>query len=85
MLKTNFYGTPFEMEKIPDAVEIKGLPEHRLNNISLENINLSADHALICSDVENITLKDFHVKAAVSKGIETVKVECLRVEGFNVN
>lgn len=67
------------------AVEIKGLPEHRLNNISLENINLSADHALICSDVENITLKDFHVKAAVSKEIEFVKVECLRVEGFSVN
>lgn len=40
------------------GIEIKGLPEHRLQNIFLENIRLSAKNAFYCDNVENISLKD---------------------------
>lgn len=39
------------------GIEIKGLPEHKLKNISLENIKLKADEAFICSNVESMELK----------------------------
>ncbi|MNB78370.1 Polygalacturonase [compost metagenome] len=66
------------------AVEIKGLPEHRLNNISLENINLSADRALICSDVETISLKGFKVTAASGKSVTFANVGQLQLEDYSV-
>lgn len=43
------------------GIEIKGLPEHRLRNISLENIRLSAKNAFYCDNVESISLKDVEV------------------------
>jgi polygalacturonase len=39
------------------AVEICGLPEHFLRNISFENIELSAKKALICDNVDNLKMK----------------------------
>ena len=39
------------------GIEIKGLPEHKLKNISLENIKLKVDEAFICSNVESMELK----------------------------
>lgn len=45
------------------GIEIKGLPEHRLQNISLENIRLSANNAFYCDNAENISLKDVEVSA----------------------
>ncbi|WP_052380441.1 glycosyl hydrolase family 28 protein [Paenibacillus camerounensis] len=65
------------------AVEIKGLPEHRLKNISLENINLSAEKALVCSDVENIILNEFNV-VTVEKDFEFINVDRLEMKGFNI-
>ncbi len=43
------------------GVEIRGLPEHRLKNITLENIRLTARDALVCSNVEKITLSDVEI------------------------
>lgn len=40
------------------GIQIKGLPERKLRNITLENITLTAEDAFICTDVENITLKN---------------------------
>lgn len=39
------------------GIEIKGLPEHKLKHISLENINLRADEAFVCSNAESMELK----------------------------
>ncbi len=44
------------------AVELKGLPERRLANIILENINLTAYDSFICSNVENITLNNIQIR-----------------------
>lgn len=40
------------------GIEIRGLPEHKLQNISLENISLTAENAFYCDNVENITLNN---------------------------
>lgn len=40
------------------GVQIKGLPERKVKNITLENINLDAEEAYECTDAENITLKN---------------------------
>lgn len=40
------------------GIQIKGLPERKLRNLTLENISLSAEDSFICTDVENITLKN---------------------------
>lgn len=48
----NIHGTGADT-----AVEICGLPEHFLQNISLENVELSAKKALICDNVDNIKMQ----------------------------
>lgn len=44
------------------GVQIKGLPERRLNNIKLENISLAAQNAFICSDAENIEMNNVIIR-----------------------
>lgn len=44
------------------GIQIKGLPEHRLKNITLENIDLAAENAFECSDVENINVKNVTIR-----------------------
>jgi polygalacturonase len=40
------------------AVEILGLPEKWLNNISLEDVELSGEVALVCDSVENLKMQN---------------------------
>ena len=44
------------------GIEIKGLPEHKLRNISLENIRLSAGNAFFCDNVENLSMKNVEIR-----------------------
>ncbi len=44
------------------GILIKGLPEKKLKNITLENINLTAENAFECSEVENITIKNITIR-----------------------
>ncbi len=43
------------------AVEIRGLPEHPLDEINLENIRLSAENAIHCTDVKTITMRNIGI------------------------
>jgi polygalacturonase len=43
------------------GIEIKGLPEHKLSDITLEHIHLSAEHAFTCSNVEKISMTDVEI------------------------
>jgi len=52
----NIYGTDNNV-----GIEIKGLPEKKLKNITLSQITLQAETALICSDVEGIKFFDVQV------------------------
>ena len=47
------------------GIQIKGLPEHKLGNITLENINIGAKSALECSNVANIKMNDVIVREEV--------------------
>lgn len=40
------------------AVMLRGLPEQKLKNISLENISLHAEKYLICDDIDGLRLTD---------------------------
>lgn len=50
------------------GIQIKGLPEKRLRNITLENISLTAENAFICSDVENISIKNVTIRDIKTEG-----------------
>ena len=52
----NIYG-----KNANTAIEIKGLPECKLSNLVLENINLMANNAFICDSVENIILENINI------------------------
>ncbi len=43
------------------GIQIKGLPEHRLGKVELENIQLTAENAFLCSEVEEIYSKDVRI------------------------
>ena len=65
--------------------EIKGLPEHKLKNISLENIKLKADEAFICSNVESMELEAGKRRGEGAKALSHLKIyhrgqECDRRE-----
>lgn len=46
------------------AIQIKGLPEHKLKNITLENINLTSENAMICENVENMKINNVDIRKA---------------------
>lgn len=46
------------------GIQIRGLPECRLKDITLEDIHLDAPDAFVCSDVESITMKDIGQKSS---------------------
>jgi polygalacturonase len=50
------------------AVMIHGLPEHPLENITLENLELSANKAIECHDVNGITMSNVKIKARKGQG-----------------
>jgi polygalacturonase len=66
------------------AVEIKGLPEHPLQKISLENIHLRAETAIVCSDVKKIDMKALDLLATVNQSTEFTNVIEMKVKDFSV-
>ena len=43
------------------GIQIKGLPEHKLGKIILEDIELTAEKAFECSDINNIEIKNVNI------------------------
>jgi hypothetical protein len=66
------------------AVEIRGLPEYPLNSISLENIQLSAETAIVCSDVKTIDIEKLDILATINPSTEFTNVTELKVKDFSV-
>ncbi len=42
---------------------IKGFPEKRLKNLTLENIDLVAENAWMCSDVEDLHINNVTIRS----------------------
>lgn len=51
------------------GIQIKGLPEQKLKNITLENIDLTAENGFLCSDVENMNMKSVTIWDTKNGGI----------------
>ena len=45
------------------GIQLAGLPEHRMSHIMLENIELEAENAMECVDVESLTMKDVRINS----------------------
>ena len=43
------------------GIQRAGLPEHRMSHITLEDIELAAESAMECVDVENLTMKNVRI------------------------
>lgn len=46
------------------AIQIRGLPEHKLKNITLNNIHLTAQDAFTCSNVEKMNIGNVEIDLA---------------------
>lgn len=66
------------------AVQIKGLPEHKLAKINLENINLSGKVAFTCSDVGEVNLREINLQSEDNKGAEILNVNNFNVQDFSI-
>lgn len=51
-------------EDAPVAVQLKGLPEQKLQGIILRNIDLTAQQALVCSDITGLTLEQCSLRSS---------------------
>ena len=43
------------------GIQLAGLPEHIMSHITLEDIELAAESAMECVDVENLTMKNVRI------------------------
>lgn len=66
------------------ALEIRGLPEHRLKAISLENIDLTAQSAMVCSDVETVNIRGLNIHAEDNKCVEVSNVQHFNIQDFSI-
>lgn len=64
------------------AVEIRGLPEHLLKEITLTDVELSADRSVLCHDAETVNFNSVKIKAdggqpAIFENVKNLKMtEC---------
>ncbi len=50
------------------GIQIKGLPEHKLKNITLENIDITAENAVEFSNTQNIKIKNVTIRDNKTEG-----------------
>jgi hypothetical protein len=61
------------------AVDIRGLPEQRISQVTLENLRLNAIEGIRCRDVDGLTLNNVSVVVQ-----EEPLFDCSNVRGLNV-
>jgi len=44
------------------AIYLQGLPEMELQNVTMENLTMEAEHGLFCMDVDSVTIKNLKLK-----------------------
>ena len=49
------------------GIQIKGLPEQKLQELHLKNIHLQAQDAMLCSDVSGLTLDQVEIRERSAK------------------
>ena len=68
------------------ALFIRGLPEMNIHSIFLENITISANKGIECSEAKNISLKNVNIYAKDNNPlIDILNSSDIRFESFNKN
>ena len=52
------------------GIYLQGLPEMKLENILLENVQMESDYGLICSDAKNVKIKNLTLKTKKTPAID---------------
>jgi polygalacturonase len=66
------------------ALYLQGLPELNLVNITLENIEMKADHGLICSDADGISVKGLKLVTENSPVLRFLNSKNVNIEGLDI-
>ena len=64
------------------GIFLQGLPEMKLENISLENIQMEADFGLICSDAKNVKIKNLTFKTKKTPAIDLINSTEVTIDGL---
>lgn len=62
------------------AIELRGLPEMPLENITLENVRIKAQRGALLSDVKDVTLRNFHLQVDEVPAVQAHNVANLKME-----
>jgi DNA sulfur modification protein DndE len=55
------------------AIEIRGLPEMAISNITLDKVRISADRGAVITDADDITLRDVQIESRSEPALYTTK------------
>jgi len=64
------------------AILLQGLPEMNLQNVSIENVDISADLGLTCSDADGVTMRDVNLILKEGLVMEFKNSQNVTVDGF---
>lgn len=62
------------------AMQIRGLPELPIEELTLENLRLTADKGAQLIDAKDVTLRDVHIQSVKDPAFQTTNVQNLTVE-----
>jgi len=66
------------------GIFLQGLPEMKLENISLENIKMEADFGLICSDAKNVKIKNLTLVTKKSPAVDLKNSTDVTIDGLQI-
>ena len=66
------------------GIFLQGLPEMKLENITLENIEMEADFGLICSDAKNVKIKNLILKTKKTPAVDLKNSTDVHIDGMQV-
>jgi len=66
------------------ALYLQGLPELNLENVTMENIDMSAENGLTCIDSKNITIKNLRLEVANEPALLFVNSSDVNIINFTV-
>jgi hypothetical protein len=65
------------------ALEIRGLPELAISNITLEKVHIAADRGAVLTDADDITLRDVQIESRSEPALQTTNsVRNLSIDRF---
>jgi len=66
------------------GIFLQGLPEMKLENILLENIQMEAEFGLICSDSKNVNIKNLSLKTKNTPAIDLKNSSDVTIDGMQI-